>query len=507
MRVGAAHETLQVSDDGLFFKARIRNLRRPLAVARLLTGDTDGAAAWFDEGDDQSTHFLTVARDRVVQEALGRSRTGAFDLTLGLCREGGGWLSVLDKAVWTRLACRLARRDGLTEIARMYSRRSRQLLDWRDGLESLDTSVSSREIDHIVSRTRAFAQILGRAQDGLESDCGLHPDRPPPTRDDARRLIRAYLDRPPEPFAVWGWRDAESFRGDSHQWPEDPLAFRLLRSGEQAVAIGGTRLLPGAPRAGRWLLRPDDGSGAPPPLYTGLPSSMLGPHCPPPELSGDRLSVSVVELADELSLLNPLEQPPGLTCGSRELLLEDLERDRDGDGLTDVEERTLFFTDPARADTDGDGEPDGTDSLPQVAYQAREADRRSAAIATFFDCLLGSPDPSEADSEPPLAPVCRVARRVPRSGVEPVYFVGRRSEVGFLKTRIPVVVLEPDEYGELRRRRPERGQPPLRIEVLELDEDASRAFLKWSGGSHSGELELTWDGPGWRVREISSSVS
>jgi hypothetical protein len=42
--------------------------------------------------------------------------------------------------------------------------------------------------------------------------------------------------------------------------------------------------------------------------------------------------------------------------------------DRDGDGLTDIEEHRLGL-DFSNADTDGDGVPDGRDPLPLVRYQ------------------------------------------------------------------------------------------------------------------------------------------
>jgi len=60
---------------------------------------------------------------------------------------------------------------------------------------------------------------------------------------------------------------------------------------------------------------------------------------------------------------------------------KDIRRDSDGDGLTDLEEKRLG-TDPHKADTDGDGDPDGVDPWPNVRGEAK-TDLQEVLAAVF----------------------------------------------------------------------------------------------------------------------------
>lgn len=66
------------------------------------------------------------------------------------------------------------------------------------------------------------------------------------------------------------------------------------------------------------------------------------------------------------------------------LTFDELRRDSDGDGLTDITEGMLF-TDPALADTDGDGLSDGEDPAPRVdAAKMNRLERAAARGMTAF---------------------------------------------------------------------------------------------------------------------------
>ncbi|MDC8011386.1 hypothetical protein [Tahibacter soli] len=62
--------------------------------------------------------------------------------------------------------------------------------------------------------------------------------------------------------------------------------------------------------------------------------------------------------------------------------LDDILRDGDADGLTDLAERQLLL-DPDDPDSDGDGIRDGDDALPNVARGAASGDRERAFAAVF----------------------------------------------------------------------------------------------------------------------------
>ncbi|HWA83231.1 MAG TPA: thrombospondin type 3 repeat-containing protein, partial [Fimbriimonadaceae bacterium] len=60
----------------------------------------------------------------------------------------------------------------------------------------------------------------------------------------------------------------------------------------------------------------------------------------------------------------------------------DLAKDSDGDGLTDIEEKRLG-TDPHKADTDGDGDPDGVDPWPNAPNRSDLGDAEQVLSAAF----------------------------------------------------------------------------------------------------------------------------
>jgi len=70
-----------------------------------------------------------------------------------------------------------------------------------------------------------------------------------------------------------------------------------------------------------------------------------------------------------------------LSAGPQSITLSTiaLARDEDGDGWTDLEESRLRLN-PSKADTDGDGIPDGVDTCPAYAPSPFEADDEEAAI-------------------------------------------------------------------------------------------------------------------------------
>jgi outer membrane protein assembly factor BamB len=90
---------------------------------------------------------------------------------------------------------------------------------------------------------------------------------------------------------------------------------------------------------------------------------------------------------------------------------EEIRRDADGDGLTDLVERRLS-TDPAKADTDGDGDPDGVDPWPNAPRRTLNDSER--VLAAVFEARYHD-DPSEGP-----------ALLMPPPGLTPFEMPGRR---------------------------------------------------------------------------------
>jgi hypothetical protein len=68
----------------------------------------------------------------------------------------------------------------------------------------------------------------------------------------------------------------------------------------------------------------------------------------------------------------PLQPPKVSAPQISEFAVEDIDRDSDSDGWTDIEEQTLGF-DPRRRDSDGDGLEDADDPAPSYAPPASDA--------------------------------------------------------------------------------------------------------------------------------------
>jgi len=84
----------------------------------------------------------------------------------------------------------------------------------------------------------------------------------------------------------------------------------------------------------------------------------------------------------EGQLTSPKSAPP-LGPQTWHISVEEVERDSDGDGLTDVEEHRLG-TDPMKADSDGDGIPDGEDPCPLYSAKNSETEESKILQKVFF---------------------------------------------------------------------------------------------------------------------------
>lgn len=118
-----------------------------------------------------------------------------------------------------------------------------------------------------------------------------------------------------------------------------------------------------------------------------------------------------------------------------------IDRDSDGDGLTDLAEERLI-TDPQSADTDGDGLPDGSDSLPQVPWTA-VLDDRARALAAVLRRIAGMESRAIIHEIPPAGPAASGrfiedllsrARRATLTDEETTFMVGDRHDFRALLT-------------------------------------------------------------------------
>jgi hypothetical protein len=102
----------------------------------------------------------------------------------------------------------------------------------------------------------------------------------------------------------------------------------------------------------------------------------------------------------ENSFVNPFPPPPSPPAETLDFVLADIERDSDGDGRTDIEERVLGL-DPMRSDSDGDGIDDGHDQSPEYAPPASDtSDEEVAILQEAVFAVFGLSDARQALSAP-----------------------------------------------------------------------------------------------------------
>jgi hypothetical protein len=160
-------------------------------------------------------------------------------------------------------------------------------------------------------------------------------------------------------------------------------AYNVVRysaSGDQAAAISLSQTVDPVGELGEggyWLhLSEDGGRSWGQPLYLGLQQFepyVVVSQSRLPLIAGRRVQIEV-----EVREIDPASVtfPPIALKAKRvarniyiELSLDEIQRDSDGDGLTDLLEEKLG-TDPKDPDTDHDGLVDGVDPLPQVSVTA-----------------------------------------------------------------------------------------------------------------------------------------
>ena len=160
-----------------------------------------------------------------------------------------------------------------------------------------------------------------------------------------------------------------------------------------------------------------------------------------------------------------------------------LERDSDGDGLTDLYEEALV-TDPWDPDTDRDGVMDGVDMLPQIAPERRPGPENQALAAMF--AAMESHHRSRGSSGPLPSPT--------------EFWVGDRQLFTALHPRHRMVVLTPEE---LKLAEQKLGQLFTRtITLFVLNHAGIQGFVIWTAGNWGRAYYLALENGAWKAYSI-----
>lgn len=498
--------------DGLPLRGEREDLRLRLAALGWLIGDPDLArrhlAAEPAAGPPPEEPPGAAALTGILDRLLAPRGDDPFRLLTALvvATADGSGAGPVEALPCLLAATELAQREGYSEIAAYLLGLALERLEWQmeDEWEPdarwsfvpppLGAALEARIEAHRV-RLEALVDELRSRRAWLtasaESDAGgaaiarsLAADRP--------RFVEQPVPAgiPPAAFgdayAILEWqRRQREFKQTTGFDLE-----RVERLGDEVTAVAATD------RGDSWVLRSRDGGATwAEPLAIGL--HRRRPYGVPaasrlPLIAADGLRLEV-ELWDSAEpAVQRAERVPLARAIYLEIPWADLERDGDGDGVTDLEEG-LILTDAADPDSDGDGSIDGLDLLPQVAARPG-CDARAEALAAVLRAMdeprfwtPGRETVSEGCSLP-VRPARRAAQRTR-------YLVGRRAEFAQLHPDARLVVL--DEH-ELAAAETDLGVlDPLRLRLFAVDRSAERALAVWGEGGGGGLVAMRRLDDGW----------
>ncbi len=507
--------------EGLPLRAVLSDLRPALAAALALEGRAQQARAMLqrvslDEralpavpGSYESVEFYRLeagirrARQwRLVAEIL--SPGDPFEAIVETYEEGESRETFRD-GIWRRLLFALARRHGLD--ATMLAT---EVLDRYASIGRLDTAWSGRGDPSCWTRALAIDAEIAEERRVAERELPAPSTGP---NDRAARVVRAVVRAPldlaePLPLAVQPSEPSREELSRHRQaitsalaWPHGFNPIRFEMRGNTVTAIGGWRGFDPTgelPIRGYWVVQSDDGGRSwDAPLFTGHSAHVpyvVAPLSRLPLVENEQLTLEVAArpiAADSVTFpplfLRSAHVVKGLVL---RIPLAELRRDRDGDGLSDRIERALF-TDPDDPDTDGDGQDDGSDQLPQIPAGRSTPSAEGTVLAALVESWTvdrATRWRREARREPPTSALFLVAHRSSLHGV-----VMRRR----------VIVLEPDEATALARTTPFY---PYRVQIL-FDRSQRRALAIWDERWRGGTVRLSrWFGR-WHRRTITTWVT
>jgi tetratricopeptide (TPR) repeat protein len=160
-----------------------------------------------------------------------------------------------------------------------------------------------------------------------------------------------------------------------------------------------------------------------------------------------------------------------------------VERDSDGDGLTDLLEEKLVL-DPLSPDTDGDGIPDGSDPLPLQPRSYEESSEPGPLLEAVMPYLFGGLTPIQQSAAAGREASAMSPQPRPLASARTLFISGGEAALphgaGVRAVVLPPAVLE--EYvGKFG------ATYPMALPDIAFDTDRQRALIRydfgWSGGS------------------------
>jgi tetratricopeptide (TPR) repeat protein len=334
------------------------------------------------------------------------------------------------------------------------------------------------------------------------------------TRLEAPRLV-AFEERRVSPEHRWaGKRPREARSAKSYPDLADLTIAALSPAAERMIAVSVSHDLD--PRGevsagGYWLhLSADRGKTWASPHYLGIADQfpyVILPVTRVPAFGGSRVNVEVERReVDESTITFP---PVGLRARNvqKDLYLSidvaAVERDSDGDGLTDLLEEKLAL-DPRSPDSDGDGTPDGSDPLPLQPRSAAESSERGQLLEAVLPYLFGGPTPIQQTAAGGKETSAMYAQPRPFASARTLFISGDGAvlphSAGVRAVMLPPAVLEQywQKFG---------ATYPMALPDIAFDQGRQRALIRYDFGWRGGSLLAERKDGRWTITPRGSWIS
>lgn len=383
----------------------------------------------------------------------------------------------------------------------------------RDGIDNNYFSETSSVLDEDPEASATLERIISDFGQLRSALLGIH-DVPPEKPRDRRRSGTTVVAIPPDfsqkpiPMEFAG-RTAPPQPKGLAPLPDGFHLVRAERKDRRAVAVSVSQTYDPTgeiSRGGYWVhVSEDGGKHWAPPLYTGLADRfpyVVQQTSPLPLIAGNmvQLAVDIAEI-DTASISYP---PVGLRTRRQAsdryltLPLDELRRDRDGDGITDIAAHHLLL--------------DGTQSPPFVVGSDYDADCRAApsseklAMIDLLGRFAGASDAAiiEPVNRPPGQLVGNWSR-TSASVDQPIFLIGRGRDYACLASKRLIIVYDSANIEAMKRYSPDFRA--LEMPSIIFNRAGDRGYVRWSMGWTGGTYRLRLINGRWTFDSISSWIT
>lgn len=205
------------------------------------------------------------------------------------------------------------------------------------------------------------------------------------------------------------------------------------------------------------------------------------------------LEVAIREI-DRKNQTLPPEWPPIVSRSEEGLYLEfdwkDIERDTDGDNITDIMEMHLSLN-PQNSDTDGDGIIDGQDSIPHLPFQHQDENINTMAVKILEEMTGWQIESIPSGGNIPYALMVNVGQ------ARPEFFAG-------LKLPVRMILYTDKEIKAINKN---KVFYPLQIKGFFANKDYSKIYVVWDEVYRGGEFKIIKQGNDYKVEKFGEWIT